>query len=140
MDIDGDGRNDVLSASAHSLGIWWHKQTEGYNFTTATISNTTSQTHATTMADLDGDGKNEFITGKRYLAHNGNDSGDGDAPILLYFTITSGKKPYFKEHIIDYDSGVGLNIAIADMNGDQKPDIIIANKNGVFLFENQIKN
>jgi len=140
MDIDGDGRNDVVSASAHSLGIWWHKQGEDLNFTTNTISTTTAQTHATILADLNGDGKDEFITGKRFLAHNGNDPGDDDAPILLYFTITPGEKPYFKEHIIDLDSGAGLNIAVADMNGDQKLDIIIANKNGVFLLENQIKN
>lgn len=139
MDIDGDGRNDVLSASAHSLGIWWHRQNEDLTFTTETISTITAQTHATILADLDGDGHNEFITGKRFLAHNGNDPGDDDAPILLYFNITPGEKLYFKEYIIDLDSGVGLNIAVADMNGDQKPDIIIANKNGVFLLENHLK-
>ncbi|HLT50503.1 MAG TPA: hypothetical protein VKZ93_01025, partial [Arenibacter sp.] len=119
---------------------WWHRQNEDRTFTTETISTITAQTHATILADLDGDGKNEFITGKRFLAHNGNDVGDDDAPILMYFTITPGEKPYFKEHIIDLDSGAGLNIAVADMNGDQKLDIIIANKNGVFLLENQIKN
>lgn len=140
LDIDGDGKNDVLSASAHSLGIWWHKQIDGPKFATESISTTTSQTHATIIADLNGDGKEEFITGKRYLAHNGNDSGDDDTPLLLYFTITPGEKPYFKEHIIDTDSGVGLNIAIADMNGDRRPDIIIANKNGVFLLENHLKD
>lgn len=41
--------------------------------------------------------------------------------------------------MIDNDSGAGLNIMVYDMNGDRKPDIVIANKNGVFLFENQIK-
>jgi hypothetical protein len=28
---------------------------------------------------------------------------------------------------------------VQDMNKDRKPDIIIANKNGVFLFENRMK-
>lgn len=59
--------------------------------------------------------------------------------MLLYFEIISKKEPYFKEHLIDNDSGAGLNITVHDMNGDHKPDIVIANKNGVFLFENQIK-
>src|SRR5690606_27442794 len=100
---------------------------------------TTSQTHATIMADLNGDGKKELIAGKRYLAHNGNDAGDSDAPILLYIEFTPEKSPYFQEHIIDHDSGAGLNIVVEDMNKDHRPDIVITNKNGLFLLENRIK-
>lgn len=139
LDINSDGRNDVISASAHRLGIWWHEQQQDGSFDTHLISTTTAQTHATYMADLNGDGKNEFITGKRFLAHNGNDPGDADTPYLLYLEFTPGVLPFYKEHSIDNDSGAGLNITIQDMNNDQKPDIVIANKNGIFLFENQMK-
>jgi hypothetical protein len=141
LDVNGDGKNDVVSASAHALGVWWHEQVlinGRIEFKTHLISNATAQTHATIMADLDGDGKEEMITGKRFLAHNGNDAGDGDIPILMYFNFDSSTIPYFAEHIIDYDSGAGLNIEIKDMNKDQKKDIIIANKNGVFLLINQL--
>ncbi|WP_420148376.1 FG-GAP repeat domain-containing protein [Spirosoma sp.] len=143
LDVNGDGKNDVVSASAHALGIWWHEQIvdeQGkINFKTHLMSNTTAQTHASIMADLNGDGRKDYITGKRFLAHHGRDPGDSDAPILLWFEFTPGKEPYYKEHVIDNDSGAGLNITVADMNGDKKPDIVIANKNGVFLFENKIK-
>ena len=142
LDVNGDGKNDVISASAHALGIWWHEQYEKegkIDFTTHLISTTTAQTHASIMADLNGNGKEEYITGKRFLAHNGNDAGDGDTPYLLYLEFTPNATPYFKEHIIDNDSGAGLNIVVQDINNDQKPDIIIANKNGVFLFENRIE-
>jgi hypothetical protein len=141
LDVNGDGKNDVVSASAHALGVWWHEQrivNGAISFKTHLISNATAQTHATLMADLDGDGMEELITGKRFLAHNGNDAGDGDTPILMYFTFDSSKMPYFSEHIMDYDSGAGLNIAVRDMNKDNKLDLIIANKNGVFLFINQM--
>lgn len=142
LDVNGDGKNDVVSASAHALGVWFHEQIVDQgkiNFTTHVMSNTTAQTHSSIMADLNGDGKAEYITGKRYLAHNGRDPGDADAPYLLYFELTPNKKPYWTEHIIDNDSGAGLNIAVRDMNKDKKLDIIIANKNGVYLLENLIK-
>lgn len=140
LDVDGDGKNDVVSASAHKLGIWWHEQQNDHNFETHLMSTTTAQTHATIMADLNGDGRSDLITGKRFLAHNGNDAGDADTPYLFWIEFTPGEPPYFKEHLIDSDSGAGLNIAVEDMNKDKKPDIIIANKNGVFLFENGMGN
>ncbi|MRI01999.1 VCBS repeat-containing protein [Kriegella sp. EG-1] len=138
LDVNGDGLNDVVSASAHKLGVWWHEKKEE-GFVTHLISTTTAQTHSSIMVDLNSDGQEDFLTGKRYLAHNGNDAGDADAPLLFWIEFTPNKEPYFKEHFIDSDSGAGLNIAIEDMNNDQKPDIIIANKNGVFLLENFLK-
>jgi hypothetical protein len=143
LDVNGDGKNDVVSASAHALGVWWHEQVKDTNgkidFKTHLMSNTTAQTHSSIMADLNADGRKDYITGKRFLAHHGRDPGDSDPAILLWFEFTPGKEPYFKEHRIDNDSGAGLNIVVTDINGDKKQDIVIANKNGVFLFENAMK-
>lgn len=139
LDINGDGKNDVLSSSAHSVGVWWHEQVstpDGIDFKTHLINTTTYQTHATIMADLTGDGKAEFVTGKRYLAHNGRDKGDAEAPLIYYLELQK-EAPYFKEVLIDDDSGVGLNITAKDMNNDGRIDLVIANKNGVFLLENK---
>ncbi len=141
LDVNGDGKNDVVSASAHALGIWFHEQVDEQgkiNFVTHQISNSTAQTHASIMADLNGDGRAEYITGKRFLAHHGRDPGDADPALLLYFEFTPAQKPYWKEYQIDNDSGAGLNIVAKDINKDKKIDIIVSNKNGVFLFENFI--
>ena len=143
LDVNGDGENDVVAASAHALGVWWYEQMADESgkitFKTHLMSTTTSQTHSSILADLNGDGHADYITGKRYLAHNGHDPGDADAPILMWFESTPGKSPYWKEHVIDNDSGAGLNIVAQDINGDGKQDIIVANKNGVFLFENSME-
>ncbi|UBM61035.1 VCBS repeat-containing protein [Marinilongibacter aquaticus] len=140
LDLDGDGLNDVISASAHRLGIWYHKQKKDkgeISFETQLISGITAQTHSSIMADLNNDGQDEFITGKRFLAHNGNDAGDADTPYLLYFSFDEGGQPMWNEHIIDNDSGAGLNITVDDMDEDGRKDLIISNKNGVFLFLNE---
>ncbi|QJW92342.1 VCBS repeat-containing protein [Spirosoma taeanense] len=143
LDVNGDGKNDVVSASAHALGVWWHEQVADeqgkIDFKTHLMSNTTAQTHSSIMADLNGDGQKDYITGKRFLAHHGRDPGDSEAPILMWFEFTPGQAPYYKEHVIDNDSGAGLNIVAQDMNGDRKPDVVVANKNGVYLFENRLK-
>jgi FG-GAP-like repeat/FG-GAP repeat len=142
FDVNADGRNDVVSASAHKLGIWWYEQvTDGGNavWKRHLISEAVSQTHASVMADMNGDGKPDFITGKRYLAHhNSNDPGTHDPSLLLWFESTPGKVPFWSLHEIDNDSGAGLNIVAQDMNKDGRTDIVIANKKGVFLFENMI--
>jgi len=140
LDVNADGKNDIVSASAHKLGVWWHEQLDHEKFKTHLISTTTAQTHSSLMADLNGDGRDDFISGKRFLAHNGNDAGDAEAPLLFWIEFDPDHPPYYKEHLIDTDSGAGLNIAVADMNNDNSLDIVIANKNGVFLLENYINN
>ena len=74
-DLDGDGRNDIVWGSAHEFGLqWWQQQDlDGKKTTWKThlIDDSFSQAHALAWADLDGDGKDDLITGKRVLAHNG---------------------------------------------------------------------
>ena len=41
----------------------------------------------------------------------------------------------FTPHLIDDDSGIGTQFAVADVNGDGLPDIVVSNKKGTFLFE-----
>jgi hypothetical protein len=151
VDVNADGLADVVSASAHRYGIWWHPQfiDSGYQyFDHYTISFSTSQTHATALADVNGDGVPDLITGKRYFAHLERlhpsnkttiDPSTYEKPTLYWFELTPGKKPYWIEHEIDNDSGVGINIIAEDMNKDGKPDIVIANKRGIFFFENTFK-
>lgn len=134
-DFDGDGDSDVLSSSAHAFGIWWHEQ-EPDGWTTHTIADDFSQTHAVCLADIDGDGLMDFVTGKRWWAHGGRDPGADMPALLCWFRLSrEDGKPVWTRHLIDDQSGVGTQFQVADVNGDGLFDVAVANKKGVFLFE-----
>ena len=139
MDLNGDGDVDILSASAHNYGIWWHEQIKDgaghIVFKQHEISKAFSETHALALADINGDGYPDLITGKRYYAHLGRDPGAHEPSVLYWFEYKPGKSPEWLPHLIDDDSGVGLVVVVKDMNQDGLPDIIVANKKGVFIFE-----
>jgi hypothetical protein len=135
-DFDGDGDADVLSTSAHQLGMWWHEQKPD-GWTTHKISDACSQTHALELKDINGDGLPDFVTGKRWWAHGPTgDVNPGDPPVLLWFELSrENGKPIWKEHEIDHNSGVGTQFEVTDVNGDKLLDVVISNKRGVFYFE-----
>ncbi len=143
MEISGDSLPDLVSASAHLSGIWWHQQMKGDTGTEplwmhSVISYAFAESHALAIADFNGDGHADMTTGKRNLKRNSwrRNPGTHGPPLLYWFECTPGKEPYWISHQIDDMSGAGLNINTQDLTNDGKPDIVIANFNGVFLFEN----
>ena len=149
-DFDGDGDNDVVtSIDAHGWGLNWYEQVKDGNaitFKTHVIMTDKpegnpygvcfSQLHAMDLADVDGDGLKDIITGKCWLAHNGSDPGAKDPAVLYWFQCTrkADGSIEFVPHLIDDDSGVGRQISTGDMNADGKLDIVVGNKKGVFVF------
>lgn len=142
LDLDGDGDQDVISASAHQYGIWWHEQVRSdqgpVSWKQHEISKAFSQTHGMALADINGDGPPDLVTGKRYFAHNGHDPGAREPAVLVWFEFKPGKQPSWIPHQIDDNTGVGLQVVAQPVTRDQLPDIVMANKKGVYLFE-QVK-
>jgi hypothetical protein len=136
-DFDGDGDNDVLSTAAHKVGMWWHEQVAGGKFQTHLIDDSITQTHALCLADINGDGLADFVTGKRWWAHGPNgDVRPADPAVLFWYELKrDGGKPTWTPHEIDHDSGVGTQFEVADINGDGLLDVITSNKKGVYCFE-----
>ncbi len=154
-DVDGDGLKDVITAwHCHLYGLVWYQQTKGPageiawqqhvilpakpDMTSSDLR--VSQLHAFALADMNGDGLSDLLTGKRFWAHGPTGDSEPDAPAVVYWFELQrkpGQAPRFIPHLIDDNSGVGTQVAAADLNGDGTPDVIVSNKKGSFLHLSQ---
>ncbi|MFZ5830734.1 MAG: FG-GAP repeat domain-containing protein, partial [Planctomycetota bacterium] len=141
LDIDGDGVNDVINSVAHGYGIHlWRglgpDSSGKLQFEEQLIDDSFSQPHCLVMADLDGDGSNELITGKRIRAHNGKDPGAAEPPIMRYYVWNKDKKAFEGYTINQGQVGGGLQIRTADLDADGDIDIVVAGKEGTQILFN----
>jgi hypothetical protein len=143
LDINGDRRNDVLTTSAHSYGLCWFEQRADGSWQQHVIDHSWSHAHASALADVNGDGRPDLVTGKRFQSRNVPAPGDAD-PLGIYwyeFKPGSNGAVTWTRHTIDYGgkAGSGLQVAVRDIDGDGDMDVVSAGKSGLFLAENQSK-
>lgn len=137
LDVNGDRLNDIIASAAHDYGIYWFEQIRSgseISWRRHLIDDSWSQVHVLTLCDIDDDGQQEIVAGKRFMAHNGSDPGEFE-PLGIYWykpSKTASGEVSWNKHIISYDDGigVGMNIVFADMNGDGKIDIVTTGKYG----------
>jgi hypothetical protein len=149
-DVNGDGLNDIITAlTAHEFGLAWYEQYRdraAIRFREHIIMNKEprdnrygvkfSEVHAIALADMDGDGMKDIVTGKRFWSHGRTGDPDrNDAAVLYWFklTRTADKAVDFVPYLIDNESGVGTQVVAGDVNGDGLPDIVVGNKRGTFV-------
>jgi hypothetical protein len=132
-DVNGDKLPDIISSSAHAVGIWWFEQKRLPNreveFVEHLIDGSFSQTHALVLADIDRDGTMDVVTGKRFWAHGPSGDIEPNAPALVcwYRLTRQGGALTWTRNVTQF--------LVADINKDGLPDIVTANKKGVFVFE-----
>jgi len=134
-DLDSDGDMDIFLSSAHTFGVWWAENTGTETWKLHEIDKSFSQTHAVEQVDINGDGQLDYVTGKRFFAHNGADPGAHDPVVMYWFEVvrTKGQTPVITPHkiVAGTGTGVGTQFEIHDMNRDGRPDIVLSNKKGV---------
>jgi hypothetical protein len=138
-DVDGDGRNEIITGNGHGYGLWWSKRLSGGAWAHHAIDPFNAQYHDLQWADIDGDGKPELVTGKRHRAHCGNEAGEWDDIGLYYFKWTGEG---FAKQVIDYGpigtgKGCGIHFAVADLRGTGRLDIVAPGKDGLRVFFNE---
>lgn len=155
-DVNGDGRNDVITAlQAHGYGIvWWEQEGEkseptfkqhvivGSKASDNPYGVVFSQPHAVDLVDMNGDGLLDLVTGKRWWAHGPKGDAEPNAAAVLYwFELSRGKDGAVDwiPHLIDDDSGIGTQAVAGDFSGDGQPDVVIGNKKGIFALTQVVK-
>jgi len=140
-DVDGDGDADVIWGMGHNYGIYWLEQGREAGgertWVRHTIDESWSQAHFPLLADLDGDGATDLVTGKRYHAHNGHDPGGNDPVCVYYYTFDRETKRW-RRHVLHEGGqvGFGINTAAVDIDGDGDVDVLAPGKSGLYLLEN----
>ena len=135
IDLNEDGRKDVLTSMAHSFGVLWFEQRADGTWAQHLIDNTWSRGHASVLADLNGDGRVDFVTGTRLAGRNAVET----EPLAMYwYEYRPGPTVSWTRHAISLggEAGGGLQIAAGDLDGDGDVDLVSGGKSGVFLYEN----
>jgi hypothetical protein len=159
-DVNGDKLNDVItSLAAHGWGLGWYEQKRDASGAISFVQHmvmddygtknagdvTFSQPHGSTSADVDGDGIEDFIVGKRYWSHQDTQidpDAYGDPVLVWYRTVRNPKAPGGAElvpEVIHNRSGVGSHAHAADLNKDGRMDIVTPTKFGTFIFWGQAR-
>jgi len=159
-DVNGNGKNDVVTVlNAHGFGLAWYEQTSAADgsiaFKRHMISDdyqaenaggvTFSQAHGTSFADIDNDGIEDFIIGKRVFTHLDNyyDPDPYSAPVLYWYkTVRNPAAPggaEFVPYLIHNRSGAGSEITVKDLDGNGNVDIVTSTNRGTFIYWNKFQ-
>lgn len=154
-DVDGDGDNDVISSlAAHSYGLVWFEQIqkeERISFVPHVIMGDKpeqnpygvlfSELHSVNLADMDGDGLKDIVTGKTYWSHHTQAPMWDAGAVVYWFKLKRGPDGIeWIPYKADGDAGIGRQVIVADLNKDGVPEILSGGMKGANILHHTTKN
>jgi hypothetical protein len=162
-DVNGDGIPDIItSLAAHGPGLAWFEQKKDGSFQEHLIMGAPNvpldqrknweetdknvaftELHAMSLVDINGDGLKDIVTGKRWYSHgyHYDDEDDiTDPPVLYVFKLVrrARNQQEWVPELLHNQTDAAIQIAIADLDGDGKPDIVTSGRKGTFIFFNKV--
>jgi hypothetical protein len=147
-DVDGDGDNDVItSLTAHDFGLAWFEQFrdgEKIAFRRHMILGDKaehnrygllfSEPHSVNLADIDGDGLKDIVTGKTYWSHHMKSPLWEAGAVVYWFRLVRGPEGVdWVPYQADGESGIGRQVVVYDINRDSLPDIAAGGMKGAHV-------
>ena len=147
-DVNGDGHNDVITShAAHDFGLGWYEQVrEGDEITFKhhlimgdrpeqnRYGLVFSELHSVKVVDIDGDGLKDIVTGKTFWSHHRKSPMWDADPVVYWFQLqrAGGTVDWIPRQAGD-TSGIGRQLCVDDINGDQLPDLVVGGMKGTFV-------
>ncbi|MEZ6133156.1 MAG: family 16 glycoside hydrolase [Planctomycetaceae bacterium] len=142
-DVDGDGDNDIITShSAHNFGLGWYEQKPaadgsdeptfvhhlimGEHPSENKYGVLFSEPHSVALADIDGDGLKDIITGKTYWSHHKQSPLWDAGAVVYWFKLVRNKEGIdWIPWKADGEAGIGRQISVVDVNNDELPDLVV---------------
>ena len=152
-DVDGDGDNDVItSLAAHEFGLAWYEQTRDgkeIKFQQHLIMGSKpeenaygvlfSELHSVQLADIDGDGLKDIVTGKTYWSHHRQSPMWDAGAVVYWFKLNrTADGVDWIPYRADDDSGIGRQVITKDLNQDGWLDIVLGGMKGCHVLHHQV--
>lgn len=139
-DVDNDCDNDLIWGRGHQTGLYWMEQVIADNsrqWVKHAIDTSWSQAHSLLLADIDNDGQQDVVAGKRYMGHDGKDLGEADPLVIYWYSFDRPHRTWHRSLISQsMRIGFGLDPKAADLDGDGDTDILAAGRSGLYWLEN----
>ena len=118
-DLDGDDDLDVVAGSYYDNTVQWFENTGGAaGFEPHVLTEDAVYVTAVFAIDLDGDGDDDIVSTSR------------DDNTVSWFANRDGQGDFGPERIISADERGPNELFVADLDGDQRLDVVVASRSG----------